>query len=116
MNKGFSVLKFTSLLLIFICLALIFIDQRLEAKNYQQRLNTLKSELEMIDFQKRDLMLKINKEQSRVLGYSITSNAVPVTMKDIIIVPIGKPGDREINPQIIETNSIDQFISFLFNR
>jgi hypothetical protein len=76
------------LIAIFIGLALVFIEQRLEAQEDDRKIRLLKSDIEKLEFQKQELSLELGRERNRVIFSLSDSNTLPLSAADVMTVPL----------------------------
>lgn len=88
-------LKLLTTLALFIGFAFFIIEQRLESKTYEMQIRSLQGTLSDMRMKKRDLLMKIDSEMQRLSSYDYESVGTPVSMKDVILVPVKPDGQNQ---------------------
>ncbi|MGA2142587.1 MAG: hypothetical protein ABSG94_09205 [Brevinematales bacterium] len=116
-NSGISGLKIAVIFILFTGFLFVLIEQRLESKEYDQRVRYIQKEVETLNAQKMELSMGIDSELQRLSSYDYSSMGQPITMRDVIIVPVtGEPvRDRESCMNTPQANFFDKIISRLIN-
>lgn len=107
MNRtGMPILKTFVLISIIVGLALVFVEQRLEAQEYDRKIRSLKGEIEKLDLQKQELSMELGREKSRALFSIADSNSLPLSASDVITVNLADnkqetPSDNKSAPSLL---------------
>lgn len=116
MPKSWKIsIKMLVIMALFVGFSFIIIEQRLESKTYEARIKNLQTSIADINLQKRELMVKIESEMQRLSSYDYNTIGKPITMNDIIIVPLAKSFQIE-DVAVNKPSSLDKLVAFFFQK
>lgn len=116
MPKSWKIsIKMLFIMALFIGFSFVLIEQRLESKTYEARIRNLQTGMADINFQKRELMVRIEAEMQRLSSYNYEEVGKPITMNDIIVVPLGNDTARDSFAVHPERTSLDRLLAFFIN-
>ncbi len=92
-NSGSLGLKILLVLFLFIGFSFIIMEQRLESKNLDIKIAGLQKSIEAVSIQKREVNAGIESELARLSSYDYYNLGQPISMKDIIYVPLKYSSD-----------------------
>ncbi len=116
-NTGFSGLKIFVILILFVGFLFVLVEQRLESKDYDIQIRELQKKIETLNSQKREISLRVDSELQRISSYDYSTLGSPISMKDVIFVPISdfsgqKDDNHSKNPG---KNIFDQLITIILS-
>lgn len=106
------IVRFGGILLIGVLMALILIEQRLEARENEQKIRRLKTDIENIEMTRREMVLLIQKEESRLNMHKLPDNYQPITRADVRSITIDPPSPAE-KGAVKKPAGLDSILSFL---
>ncbi len=118
MNKsGFSGLKIAVIFILFTGFLFVLVEQRLESREYDFKVRDIQKEIENLNAQKMELSLGIDAQLQRLSSYDYSSMGKPITMQDVIIVPVEnqKVQKEEVSSSVPDLNIFDKLITRLVN-
>jgi hypothetical protein len=115
-NSGISGLKIAVIFILFMGFMFVLMEQRIESREYDIRIRNIQKSIEELNSQKMDLELKIDSQLQRLSSYDYSSIGKPITMKDVVAVPVREAGcvpeAPEANPA---ANIFDRLIESLLS-
>jgi hypothetical protein len=116
MPKSWKIsIKMLFIMALFIGFSFVLVEQRLESKTYEARIKNLQTAMADINFQKRELMIQIESEMQRLSSYNYNNIGKPISMNDIIVVPLEADTTSDVFALKANPTSMDRFVAFLFN-
>jgi hypothetical protein len=116
-NHGFSGLKIAVIFILFTGFLFVLVEQRLESREYEKTARDIQKNIENLNAQKMELKLGIDAELQRLSSYDYSSIGKPITMRDVIIVPVENPSVQKPENPPVEPglNIFDRLLSRLLN-
>lgn len=116
MPKSWKIsIKMLVIMALFVGFSFVIIEQRLESKTYEARIKNLQTSIADINLEKRELMIRIESEMQRLSSYNYDAIGKPITMSDIILVPLAETFHME-DTAVKKPSSIDRLVAFFFQK
>ena len=117
MNKSFWFsLRMLTILTLFIGFCFVMIEQRLEARTYELKISSLKSDLETIEMEKRDYTRRIDSEMARLSALEYGENTSPISLKDVVYIDLAPSGSILKETPKSSPSPLDQAVAFLMQK
>lgn len=117
MPKSWKIsIKMLVIMALFVGFSFVIIEQRLESKTYEARIKGLQTAIADINLQKREIMVRIESEMQRLSSYNYDAIGKPITMGDIIVVPLEKNFTSQSTLAVKTPSSLDRLVAFFFQK
>ncbi len=116
-NSGANGLKIAVIFMLFAGFMFVLVEQRLESKEYDIRIREIQKNIEIYNSQKMELSIRIDGELQRLSSYDYSSLGKPITMKDVIVVPVSELTEESAGTpaENAAPNILDSLIHRLIN-
>ncbi len=115
-NSVVSGLKIAIIFILFTGFLFILVETRLESKEYDVKIRDIQREIENLNALKMELSLHIDSELQRLSSYDYSAIGKPITMRDVVIVPLDATAlNEKRESKAAELNFIDKLILQLIN-